>query len=153
MAVGRVLRLNLDKVGACASAVCAVHCLLTGLALGLLSVVGFGFLGSLTADIAFLGVALSVGLLAVFHGIRRHHSLVPASVFVGGLVFIVLGHFVLPHPRTGEAPTALGFLSTAFSVLGGLCLVSFHIVNLWLQRHGGCGCESCRSHVPGPSAN
>ncbi|MBI3722145.1 MAG: MerC domain-containing protein, partial [Fimbriimonas ginsengisoli] len=72
MAVGRVLRLNLDKVGACASAVCAVHCLLTGLALGLLSVVGFGFLGSLTADIAFLGVALSVGLLAVFHGIRRH---------------------------------------------------------------------------------
>ena len=26
-------KINLDKVGACASAICAVHCLLTGLAI------------------------------------------------------------------------------------------------------------------------
>ena len=47
LVVIRTERINLDKLGACASAICAVHCLLTGIALGLLSVAGLGFMGSI----------------------------------------------------------------------------------------------------------
>lgn len=138
-------RINLDKLGACASAICAVHCLLTGIALGLLSVAGLGFFGSLWSDIAFMSVAVFIGSFAVIHGIRSHHSYVPASVFVAGLVFIVFGHFVFRHTHEPgvEEPVFMHAASVTFSVLGGLSLVTFHVLNLRLRKQGGCGCESC----------
>ncbi len=145
----RSQRINLDKFGACASAICAVHCFLTGIALALFSVAGLGFLGSLWADIAFLSVAVSVGSLAVWHGIRAHHSYLPASVFVLGLLFIVLGHFVFRHAhQAGEIENPVTHAaSVAFSVLGGLSLVTFHVLNMKLQRDGGCGCSVCIQHA------
>ncbi len=135
-------QMNLDKVGAVASAVCAVHCLLTGVALGLLSVVGLGFIGSLPAEIGFISVALIVGSWAIVHGIRKHHSYIPALIFVLGITCIAISHFVFPHSHDGKAPAdAMHGLSTLFSVLGGLCLVSFHVVNLRMQHGCKCGCE------------
>ena len=124
-------RVNLDKVGAFASAACAVHCLLSGVALGLLSVVGLGFIGSVTTDIVFMVVTLSVAGLAIFSGLRKHHSLLPAGIFAVGLLAIVLSHFILKSPgdTRPESP-----LVTTLSVLGGLCLVTFHVVNLRLGR-------------------
>lgn len=145
----RTSKLNLDKLGACASAICAVHCLLTGVALGLLSVVNLGFFGSLWADIGFLTVALLIGSLAVWHGIRAHHSYLPASVFVLGLVFIVLGHFVFRHSHEPGAieDSFSHAASVTFSVLGGLSLVAFHTLNLRLQKAGGCGCNACTQPI------
>jgi len=135
-------RLNWDRIGAYASAICAVHCLLTGVALGLLSVAGLGFMGSVTTDIAFLTVAVGIASIAIFHGIRKHHSYKPAMVFVLGLTFVVLGHFVLRHHHTLNHPMdSMEFFSTFFSVAGGLCFVLFHVVNLRLQHT--CGCKHC----------
>ncbi len=124
-------RVNLDKVGAFASAACAVHCLLSGLALGLLSIAGLGFVGSTLTDAIFLVVTLSVASIAVITGYRRHGSLVPAGLFGSGVVSIFASHFVLNHESTDLATRVC---TTTFAVLGGLCLVSFHLVNLKLQR-------------------
>lgn len=138
-------RINFDKLGAWAGAICAVHCLLTGVALGLLSYAGIGFLGSVATDAIFLGVALIVGIVAVVHGMRKHHSYKPAMVFVLGLIFIVLGHFAFRHVH-GVPPTGWDLervLSVAFSVAGGLCLVGFHVLNLRLAHR--CSCSHCRT--------
>jgi hypothetical protein len=135
-------QVNLDKVGAYASAICAVHCLLTGVALGLLSIIGLGFIGSVPAEIGFISVAVLVGSWAIVHGIRKHHSLIPALIFVMGLTFIALSHFAFPHHHSVNEPPTLGHtFSTIFAVLGGLSLVSFHLVNLRLQK--GCECGHC----------
>jgi len=135
--------LNLDRLGAYASAICAVHCLVTGVALGLLSYAGLGFMGSITTDIIFLTVAVGIASLAIFHGIKRHHSYKPAMVFVLGLTFVVLGHFVFRHEhKTANHPLdAVEVFSTIFSVGGGLCFVLFHVMNLRLQHT--CGCKHC----------
>lgn len=135
-------RFNVDRIGAYASAICAVHCLITGVALGLLSFAGLGFIGSVTADIIFLGVAVAIASIAIWHGIRKHHSYKPALVFVLGLVFVVLGHFVIHHEHVGSHPLDnVDIASTFFSVAGGLCFVLFHVLN---QRMGNsCGCEHC----------
>ena len=125
-----------DRVGTIASAVCAVHCLLTGVALGLLSYVGLGFFGSLAADLAFLGVAIVVAAFAIYHGAKKHHSYKPALIFVLGLVLISIGHFGFSH-RHGSMTT----WSTLFSVLGGFSFVLFHVVNYRLQRN--CRCRHC----------
>jgi hypothetical protein len=135
------VQVNPDKIGAVASAICAVHCLITGVALGLLSVIGLGFIGSVPAEIAFISIAVLVGGWAIFHGVKRHHSWLPAGIFVLGLLFVAISHFVFPHHHRVGAASGWG---TVFSVLGGLCLVSFHLVNLKMQK--GCSCTTCE-HV------
>ncbi len=139
MAVKAQSRLNLDKVGAYASAICAVHCVLTGLAFGLLSVVGLGFIGSPTAEIAFIGVTLSVGTLAVVHGVRKHHSAIPALFYVAGLSALLISHFAFPHVHKEGVEDNLS--AHLFSALGGICLVTFHILNQ--RKANQCGCNHC----------
>lgn len=82
----------------------------------------------------FLGVAVSVGSFALYHGHKRHKSMVPALIFVTGLAMIALSHFAFGHGTAG---------GVVMAVLGGAALVAFNIVN---QRLGGhCGCEDCRT--------
>lgn len=133
-------RVNLDKVGAYASAICAVHCVLTGLALGLLSVVGLGFIGSSVTEAIFFLITVGVGTAALVHGIRRHHSAVPASIFASGLFCLLVSHFVFGHGHGGEQQSVGG---TVFSVMGGFSLVAFHILNRRLGHN--CGCEHCQT--------
>jgi len=125
-------RINVDKVGAFASAACAVHCLLSGLALGLLSVLGMGFIGSTTTDIVFLSITLSVASIAIFTGVRRHRSWRPAALFMTGVVAIIISHFVLDHDSK-YLPTRI--LTTTLAVMGGVFLVLFHVLNLRLQKN------------------
>lgn len=136
--MGVARKFDVDKAGAIAGTICAVHCLLTGLALGLLSVAGLGFLGSAASEAAFIGVALLLGAWAVRHGIRRHHSWIPAMVFVLGLGCIATSHFAFEHAHSGERGS-LG--SVVFAVAGGLCLTAFHIVNSRLAHRCGCNCR------------
>jgi hypothetical protein len=118
-------RIHWDKLGAYASAICAVHCLLTGLALGLLSVAGLKFLASTGAEAAFVLMAFTLGVIAVWHGVRRHRSWIPAAIFIGGLLFILVSHFGFGHTHDGRHHP----MSTLLSVLGGLALVGFHVTN------------------------
>lgn len=137
MKVGQSL--NLDRLGAFASAVCAVHCLITGVALGLLSVVGLGFLGSPQAEAGFFFTTLTIGTVALIHGRRRHHSMIPAIIFVTGLACLLISHFVFGHEGHGNR---LG--PTILNVMGGLSLVLFHCTNQRMQH--GCACSTC-THV------
>jgi len=121
-----VASVNLDKVGAYASAICAVHCVLTGLALGLLSVLGLGFIGSPGAELGFVTVAVIVGIGAGIHGFRQHRSLIPLSLFAVGISALAASHFLFGHPANGHAPSVGGAM---LSATAGLCLVTFHVVN------------------------
>lgn len=143
--MGFLKRIDFDKVGVCASAVCAVHCLLTGLAFGLLSVSGLAFMENEVFDVVFIGLAGILGAVAVVHGRRKHHSYYPAAVFVFGMVAIVVGNFFVHHVHREGVPEGLWdhYGHTICMVLGGLSLVGFHTLNVWLQRHGGCGCNGC----------
>jgi hypothetical protein len=134
-------RWNWDRIGAFASMACAVHCLLTGVALGLLSVAGLGFVGSLWADLAFIGFALLVGVTAIWHGYRKHHSLVPALVFCLSLGLIAMAFFAVGERTAWH---------TVFSVAGGLGLVSFHVLNLRFG-HSCRGVCNCAGEAPADS--
>lgn len=135
----------LDKVGATASMICAVHCVLTGVALGLLSAMGMGFFANPAVDLTLLVIAVVVGFVALLHGVRKHGSWIPGIFYVLGLMLIVLAHFHWPHlghenHKDGHAHDAM---STWLSVLGGLSFVGFHVWNMKLQhKHDdGCNCH------------
>ncbi len=135
---------DVDRLGAIAGTVCAVHCLLTGLALGLLSIVGLDFFGSETSEAIFVGTAGVLGLWAIVHGVRKHHSWIPALFFVAGLTFICLSHFVFGHAHAKSIASASpkAIVSTIFSVLGGLSLVTFHFLNQRFAHRCGCDCKT-----------
>jgi membrane-bound ClpP family serine protease len=135
--MAKVTKVDLDKVGACASAACAVHCLLTGVAMSLLSVLGLGFFGSIWTDLAFLMIASVVGFMAIRQGYRHHLSYWPGAIFVLGMAAMVVSHFALGHEHGHGAthnPHSLEVASTAIAVSGGLMLVTFHVVNAVLIR-------------------
>ena len=132
--------INLDKLGAYASAVCAVHCLITGVALGLLSVVGLGFLGSPSAELGFFLTTVTIGTIAMIHGRRKHHSVIPALVFVCGLGCLLVSHFGFGHGHDVSDRSVGG---TFLNVVGGVSLVLFHILNQRLQHQ--CGCGHCQT--------
>lgn len=139
----RAFKIDVDKLGRIAGTVCAVHCLLTGLALGLLSVVGLDFFGSETSEAIFVGTAFVLGLWAIVHGVRKHHSWIPGSFFVGGLTCIVVSHFVFHHAHSAglSSATPSSIASTVFSVAGGCCLVTFHWLNQRFAHRCGCDCR------------
>lgn len=123
-------RLDVDKLGALAGTICAVHCVLTGLAVGVLSVVGLGFLASPLAEVVFFGSALLIGGFAIRHGIRRHHHWAPATLFLAGMLTILAGHFFFHG--AGEH---------LMSALGGAGLVGFHFLNHRMAHKCGCRCR------------
>lgn len=130
--VSQVRTNRLERIGACASAICAVHCVLTGAALGLLSVAGLSFLRQPWIEGAFLVSTLILGLWAMRHGLRRHGSWVPSIFFVSGLSLVVAKHFALGH----DTASALGVW---ISLAGAGCLVTFFVMNARLP-HKACGC-------------
>ncbi len=128
----------LDKYGALASGICAVHCFLTSIAFGLFSVAGLGFLGNEIVDSAFVLVAIILGSFAVRSGYRHHRSKVPAILFIGGLCMAMYSHFVLGHnhlePHEHDVMELEEVLSTVLAVAGGVTLTAFHLMNAKLQK-------------------
>ncbi len=112
-----------------------MHCILSGVALGLLSSLGLGFFGNLWVDVAFVGIAVIVGAVALWHGVKKHGSPIPALFYVGGLVSILFAHFEdFSHGFPVHAEHQHGQVTTILSVIGGLCFVFFHVLNLRLQH-------------------
>ena len=132
MPVSHVSPTRLDKIGACASAICAVHCVLTGAALGLLSVAGFSFLMEPWIEEIFLGSTALLGIWAMWHGWKRHGSWIPSLFFVFGLGLAVVKHFAIGHEN---APGWAIWISLG----GAASLVTFFVLNARLP-HKSCGC-------------
>lgn len=122
----------MEKIGACASAICAVHCVLTGAALGLLSVAGLSFLREPWIEELFLASTALLGIWAMRHGLKRHGSWVPSLFFLAGLAIVVAKHFLFSH----EDASGLG---VAVSLTGAASLVTFFVLNARLP-HKACGC-------------
>lgn len=143
-------RWNVDRWGAIASAVCAVHCLLTGVALSLLPVIGLQFLATQAAEITFIALALTLGAWAVWHGKRAHGDWRPSLLYLAGIACLLLSHFAFGHSHDhGHAGHNHGAEvssgSTVSAVMAGLFFISFHLVNARLQKR--CGCGKCETRV------
>ncbi len=122
-------RVDLDRLGTAASLICAVHCVLTSVALTALGVMGLGFFADHRVDLLFVSAAVLVGTFAVAQGYRRHRSFWPATLFVIGLAMVLSSHTLIPHGH-GQHRVLSGMISAS----GGLMLVGFHILNAYLQK-------------------
>ena len=109
---------RLDGLAIGLSGLCAIHCLATAVALGLLSSVA----GLLEAPIIHEGglvIAMILGAIALGQGARQHGMMIPIAI--GGLgLGIMAGALSLPHGWGGE---------TAYTILGVMLLAFGHELN------------------------
>ena len=91
---------RLDKLAIGLSGLCAVHCLATAVAIGLLSSAA-DMLGAPVIHEVGLMIAMVLGALALGGGVLRHRRILPLLVGVVGLAAMG-GALMLPHGWSGE---------------------------------------------------
>jgi hypothetical protein len=83
-------RINWDAMGISATVACAIHCALLPLLLQSLPIFGFELIHNNTFEYFMIALAFCIGLYSFWHGYRKHHhSLIPASLFVIGFIFLL----------------------------------------------------------------
>ncbi|MBN8829310.1 MAG: MerC domain-containing protein [Sphingomonadales bacterium] len=111
LAASRFSRLDGWAIGL--SGLCAIHCIGTAIALGLLSSAA-GLLEAPIIHEAGLVIAMILGAIALGQGARRHGLLLPVGVGALGLGMMA-GALSLPHGFSGEVIyTLLGVTLLAF---------------------------------------
>jgi len=112
------LAFDVDRAGSIASSLCAIHCVLSGVAVSLLTSLGASFIASKSVENLFLLSAAIFGIWAVITGYKKHFSTLPGIIFVLGVGLLAFSHF--------------GTHNWVLSTVGGIVLVSFHIYNHFL---------------------
>lgn len=125
---------RLDRAGATASLVCAVHCALMPLVITLLPLVGLAFLADQRLEWALFVVSAAIGVTSLRLGFREHRSWRALAVLTIGLAALATG-------RIAEV-RALGWWAVPLVVAGGLTVAVAHGVNRRL-------CQSCGSCARG----
>ena len=113
---------TLDRAGMIVSVLCAIHCAITPILLGLLPLSGFvGILASSKYEGTFLTAAVVLGIGSLAWGFRIHRLVAPSLLLVAGIVLIFVGHRVLGHGHR---------LEVFVVVAGALAMAAAHGVNL-----------------------
>lgn len=122
-----------DRVGATASLLCAVHCALLPFVLALLPLVGLAFLAGPVFERVFVACAVALASGSLLLAYRRHRRPHALLLMLPGIALLLFGIFVDVH-------SAL-LVHTVSVVAGGVLVASAHVTNLVLShRHCGPGC-------------
>lgn len=78
---------RLDRIAMGLSGLCLVHCIATGVLLGLLASAG-GFLANPLIHEVGLGLAMILALFALGRGALAHGSILPITIGIAGLAFM-----------------------------------------------------------------
>ena len=128
---------KLDKAGATASFLCAIHCALMPFVVTMLPLLGLSFLASEPVEWALLLSSATLGTLSLCAGFKQHRSRRAFAVLGIALALLVAGRMFHEHH--------LGWWGPVFMVLGGLTMMGAHGFNQWL-------CRSCRKCSGGCTA-
>jgi Flp pilus assembly protein TadB len=116
-----------DRFGATASFLCALHCAALPLVIAVLPVLGLGFLADHRFERFFVAFAAVLALSTLIVGFRRHQSFRAFWFLLPGIVLLIAGVVVdVDHATVGHA---------VLVSIGGTLVALAHLMNLRLA-HG-----------------
>jgi hypothetical protein len=107
-----------DSLGASVSIACAIQCTLFPLLIGVLPLVGLGFLAGDGVEKVFLVTSIILAVGSFSWGFRRHKNLYVFLFLIGGLLLIITGRV------WAEEHSEISFV-----VSGTLVLAAGHLLN------------------------
>jgi MerC mercury resistance protein len=122
------VRVSLDVVGATTSLVCAIHCAVVALALGMTPIASL--IAASWIEWAFLTASAAIGVLALVPGYRRHGLRMPLALFSLGIALLVA-------LRLLRVPASV--FEMLVVVLAAGCLISAHWINRGAMHRCACG--------------
>lgn len=130
---GPGLESRVDRFGAFASMLCAVHCALLPLVFGILPALGLGFLANHGFEQIFVSFAIVLATISLIYGLRKHGSYRAFVFLVPGIVLLLIG---VTNGVDHSNPWHAMIVS-----IGGTLIALSHVINMRL------------THVHGPSCN
>ena len=124
---------KLDRAGATASFLCAIHCALMPLVISLLPLLGLSFLASEPVEWALLAASATLGSWSLCLGFRQHRSRRVFMALGVALALLVAGRVFHEHH--------LGAWGPILMVLGGFSMMGAHLLNHRLCH----ACKQCSS--------
>ncbi len=129
----RVVSRLVDRFGAFASFICAVHCALLPIVFGVLPALGLAFLADHAIERAFVAFAIAMATTSLLFGLRRHGSYRAFGLLVPGIVLLLTGLFVgADHADVRHA---------VLVSIGGTLVALSHLANLRLDHVHGPDCR------------
>jgi hypothetical protein len=128
---------KMDRVGACLSALCAIHCAVTPLLLAILPAAGIAFIGNEALEKGYIAVSLLMAAASHGWGFRIHRKRRVLFTLGMAVLFILAGQFLAPSSR-----------EWIFMVMGGAGLTVSHFLNRALCHR----CLLCH-HEESPTLN
>ncbi len=119
---------KLDYLGITASLICAVHCSVLPIAIGL-GFLGSGFLaGHGTFEMIFIILSMFFAFSSLYQSYQKiHRKIIPFTLFVSGLIMVITGLYF--H----------GISEVILATLGGIIIALSHFYNIRLsQQINGC---------------
>jgi hypothetical protein len=129
-ATPRRLPAVVDRVGATASLLCAIHCALLPFVLALLPLIGLEFLAGHTFERIFVACAAALAATSILVGYRRHRHPLALFLMVPGIALLVFGVALDINVHV--------VIHTASVVAGGVLVASAHVTNLVLAHRHSC---------------
>lgn len=121
----------IDRVGATASLLCAVHCALLPFVLALLPLIGLEFLAGHTFERIFVACAALLASASILFAYRRHRQPQALFLMLPGIALLLTGIAI-------DIDAHL-VVHTICVVTGGALVASAHVTNLVLaRRHASC---------------
>lgn len=115
-----------DRVGATASLLCAIHCALLPLVIGLLPLIGLEILADPEVEFAFVLCACVLASLTIVHAWLGHRDPRALRLLLPGIVLLLLGQAI--------GHDSIEWLHAGLMACGGTLVASAHIVNLRMAR-------------------
>lgn len=129
----RLLESRVDRFGALASLLCAVHCALLPVVFGILPALGLGFLADHVFEQMFVSFAIVLASISLLYGLRKHGSYRAFASLVPGIVLLVIGVLVgADHSNIWHA---------ALVSIGGTLIAISHVINMRLTHVHGPSCR------------
>lgn len=124
---------RIDRFGAFASFLCAVHCALLPLVFGVLPALGLAFLADHAFERAFVGFAIVLASISLLFGLRKHGSYRAFWFLLPGIGLLILGMLI--------GDTHANRWHALVVSIGGTLIALSHVVNMRLNHVHGPACR------------
>ena len=121
-----------DRVGVCASTLCAVHCILMPWFIMLMPFLAGTVFASSRFESIFVGISISLASFSCYRGCRRHGKWLIMLPLGFGSVVLFGVRLTAPEICCLED---VSWTHASASAFGGLLLASSHFLNLKYSKH------------------